>query len=269
MGDCFSIPSQDIKALYGALRSELNNLSVQDIRNTAAAAGIDVTRIPAKSESRSGIGSRAEVMPALDNLFGELDNERQIVAICIIAERLIDANFTLAQGVQSILGRHGYQFLNGVFVPVKYFDQRENYFLPHNSSSEISRAYSRLLDGNYSGAITSACGAVDILMQKLYEIHDFGDPGQCSYQAKVNTALKNLNIIENMKKEFEEIGISEDDSSIIVQEIREAINHAAQSLQILRRTMGDVHGTKPALRNAAYDSIKWASSICGLFNDSE
>lgn len=59
------IESEDISRLYGALRSELNNLSVQDIRNTVAAAGFDVSKITAKAEARSGLGSRVEVMPAV------------------------------------------------------------------------------------------------------------------------------------------------------------------------------------------------------------
>ena len=36
---------EDIAHLYGALRSELNKVSVQDIRNVAAAAGFDVTEL--------------------------------------------------------------------------------------------------------------------------------------------------------------------------------------------------------------------------------
>ena len=57
-------PTRDRTRLYAALRSELNNLSVQNIRNTVAAAGFDVSQITAKAEARSGLGSRAEVMPA-------------------------------------------------------------------------------------------------------------------------------------------------------------------------------------------------------------
>ena len=53
---------EEITRLYGALRSELNKLSVQDIRNTVAAAGIDVSRITARAEAGSGLGSRAEVI---------------------------------------------------------------------------------------------------------------------------------------------------------------------------------------------------------------
>ena len=149
------LTDNEIRRLYGALRSELNHLSVQNIRNTVAAAGIDVTRIPSTSEARSGLGSRAEVMPTIDKLFGELYRDAQETVLCIIAERLIGKSLQLAESVQTILGKHGYQFIDGSFVPISVLDERESKFLPTSSATEIARATSRLVEGDYSGAITS------------------------------------------------------------------------------------------------------------------
>ena len=68
-----------------------------------------------------------------------------------------------------------------------------------------------------------------------------------------------------MKEKYIELGMSEADAISITDNIKSATNNAAQALQVLRRTMGDVHGSRPALRQTAYDAIKWASAICGLF----
>jgi len=261
-----TLTGDEIKRLYGALRSELNKLSVQDIRNTVAAAGVDVTKIPSKSEARSGLGSRAEVMPAIDELFGELCKDAQETALCIIAERLIGENPQLAESVQTILGKHGYQFIDGSFVPTGILDERESKFLPASSVAEIAKATSRLIDGDYSGAVTSACGAVDIVMQQIYKEHTLGEPGRASFQAKVNTAAKELGVFEAMDREFREAGMSEKDVLELVKEMKSATNHTAQALQVLRRAMGDTHGSKPAFRHTAYDTIKWASAICSLFD---
>ncbi len=112
--------SQEDKArLYAALRSELNNLSVQNIRNTVAAAGFDVSQITANAEARSGLGSRAEVMPAVDRLFGQMSESAQETALRILAERLTGPNSELDASTQDILGRHGYQFVDGNFVPCR------------------------------------------------------------------------------------------------------------------------------------------------------
>jgi hypothetical protein len=166
--------------------------------------------------------------------------------------------------VQEILGRHGYQFLAGSFVPVKLLDTREAQFLPVSASGELARATARLIDGDYSGAITSACGAVDLVTQQVYEKYTIGDPGKVAFQAKVNTALKQLHVFEDMEQEFIALGMRQADASSIVSDLRNTTNHAAQALQVLRRAMGDTHGSKPALRNTAYDAIKLSSAICGL-----
>jgi hypothetical protein len=121
---------EDIAHLYGALRSELNNLPIQEIRNTVAAAGFDVTKVTAKSEARSGSGSRAEVMPAVDRLFGDMLSTAKETALRILAERLMERNSQLAESVQHILGQHGFQFLDGTFVPVGMLDAREARYLP-------------------------------------------------------------------------------------------------------------------------------------------
>ena len=261
--------SQEVRTrLYAALRSELNNLSVQNIRNTVAAAGFDVSQITAKAEARSGLGSRAEVMPAVDRLFGQMSESAQETALCILAERLTGHNPELDASTQDILGRHGYQFAAGNFVPVQELDAREAQFISRSAATELGRAMSRLIECDYSGAITSACGAVDLVTQAIYENHDLGSPGQASFQTKVNTAFKRLCVFENMKQEFVDIGMNLDDVSAIVAEMKKASNHAAQTLQVLRRAMGDTHGSKPVLRQTAYDAVKWSSAICGLLERS-
>ena len=258
------LSQEDMTRLYAALRSELNNLSVQNIRNTVAAAGFDVSQITAQAEARSGLGSRAEVMPIVDRLFGQMSETVQEKALCILAERLIEHNSEIADSTQEILSRHGYQFVDGKFVPVQELDAREAQFIPPSAATELNRAMSRLIDGDHSGAITSACGAVDLVSQAIYENHDLGSPERTSFQAKVNTAFRQLRVFEDMKQEFVDIGMKPEDASSLIDQMKKASNHAAHALQILRRAMGDTHGSKPALRQTAYDAVKWSSAICGL-----
>lgn len=257
-----SLKGTEIKRLYGALRSELNNLSLQKARNIAAAAGIFVANI-------NDPYSRAEVMSAIDNAFDALYEDAQEIALRIIAEKLVESNAKLSEKIQTLIGKHGYQFIDGNFVPVKMLDARESKFIPSSSAAEIARATSRLISGDYTGAITAACGAIDLLMQDIYKKNNWGDPGRVSFQAKVNTSLKKLAIYEKIEKEYIDLGISKKDSSEIVSCIKNATNQAVNALQILRRAMGDTHGAKPALRKTAYDSIKWASAICGLLENSD
>jgi hypothetical protein len=260
-----SFTDDELRRLYAALRSELNNLSVQNIRNTVAAAGFDVTRITARSEARSGSGSRAEVMPAVDSLFGEMAQPVKLNALRILAEKLVKQSPELTRDVQGILGKHGFQFLDGTFVPVDLLDSREARYLPTSSAAELARATNRLVSGDLSGAITAACGAVDLATQGIYETLNLGDPGAVSFSAKVNTALDRLKVFDEIKREYLTLGISEADASDIVENTRRATNHMAQALQTLRKRMGDVHGSRPAVLATAYNAVKWASAICAFF----
>lgn len=260
-----TLAEEQITRLYGPIRSKLNNLSVQNIRNAVAAAGIDVSRIPAESEARSGLGSRAEVMPAVDRLFGELAPAAKVTALQILAGELVRGRSDQPDELQVLLGQHGFQFLDGQFVGVGVLDAREAAFLPPTSAAELARAAGRLAASDWSGAITSACGAVDLATQAIYVRDGLGDAGLASFQTKVNTALQRLGVFDDMERQFIEQGMQPDDARDVTNHLRQSTNHAAQALQILRRAMGDTHGSRPALKSMAYDAVKWAQAICALF----
>jgi predicted nucleotide-binding protein len=112
------LSEQQIHKIYGAIRSEFINLPTQSIRNVAAAAGIDVTRITSKAEKKSGMGSRAEIMPQVDALFGELNIEDKVTALQIIAQRTFEGRADVKENVDRIFEKHGFRFKDGQFSRV-------------------------------------------------------------------------------------------------------------------------------------------------------
>ena len=76
--------------------------------------------------------------------------------------------------------------------------------------------------------------------------------------------MEKLKIYEEIERELVAINIKPDDAKKVAEETHETIKHAANALEIIRRTQADAHGTKPAYKRIAYDAIKWASAICGL-----
>ena len=183
--------------------------------------------------------------------FHRLQPDSRLSALRILANR-----FAESEWVRSLFSQHGYEHVDGTFVPIALLDQREARYLPPSSASELAKSMKRLIEGDEPGAITAACGAVDTLMRDLYESHQLGNPGQVAFAAKVNTVAQHLGIFDEMKSELIALGIDGNDADSIVADMRKATNHAAQMLQTLRRTMGDVHGSRAALRRAAYDAIK-------------
>ena len=264
-----TLTADEVTVLGNALLAKVFELSIPNIRRVVATAGIDAGLIPATSEARGGQGSRAEVVPAVQRLFTALPHERKERSLPILADQILMSHHgtprdEVAAQLDHLLAQHGFRYDGERFSPVNTSDEREREFLPPASYDEISDGFGRLADGDESGAITKVCGAVDTLTQALYANHGDWGPVPNSFQTRVNISLKKLNVFETMKHEFIELGITEGDATTIVEEIRQAMNHAAQALQVIRRTMGDVHGTRRALRKTAYDSIKWASAICGL-----
>jgi len=246
------LTEEDTSRILGVLLSEIQGLGMTQAQRIAAAAGINVTEAHWQP-------FRSTVVHA----FNRMDYENRVIVLRILGDSLSEN-----EQVKALLARHGFEYVDGTFIPTAMLDERESRYLPPSSASELAKAMKRLVDGDESGAITSACGAVDNLMQQLYtrpELSSLGDPGASSFSAKVNTATSRLHVFDEMKRDLLALGMTDSDVRVVITETQKATNHAAQMLQTLRRSMGDVHGSKPALRRTAYDAIKWASAICALF----
>ena len=246
------LSEEDVSRLFGVLLSELRQLTLTNARAAVAEAGITGVNAPAQYWD--------PFISGVEAAFYRLELSSRVSALRILANR-----FAESEQVRSLFAQHGYEHVDGTFVPIALLDQREARYLPPSSASELAKSMKRLIEGDETGAITAACGAVDTLMRDLYESHQLGNPGQVAFAAKVNTVAQHLGIFDEMKSELIALGIDGNEADSIVADMRKATNHAVQMLQTLRRTMGDVHGSRPALRRAAYDAIKWASAICGLF----
>jgi hypothetical protein len=248
----------EINTLGNALMGELCDVSIQKRRTIALKAGVDISEVPSEQNS-------ALVNPALGAAFAKLDTQRKLNALPIIADQLIVVNGGMVkEELTWLLKQHGYQYLDGHFLPIGLIDEREKQFMPTSAVERISTAINRLADGDESGAVTSACGAVDTVTLAIYARHQNWGPPPDSFQAKINTVMKQLEIFEEMEKDLREIGLKDEDAQTIRNELHKATKHAAEALQVIRRTLGDVHGKKPAYKRLTYESIKWASAICGL-----
>jgi hypothetical protein len=257
------LDEKTIKVLFGiilgAWASDGNGefISAKDFYTAARMSGFD---IPGADPER-----RAPTLKAIDKAFGMMTTDRQYHSLVEMTARLVERGPQRSAQVVLELGKFGLSWDGENIVPVGVLDQRERQFLPPNSAEELSKAVGRLAIGDESGAISSACGAVDLATGAVYEKHGIGDPGKASFSAKVNTAAQKLGTFTGMKAEFVDIGMGEEDAAEASGHLEAAINHAGQALQILRKRMGDVHGSRPALKSTAYDCIKFASAICALF----
>ena len=251
------LTDDEVNTLGSVLMGMLYDLSIQKKCTIASKAGLDISEVPS-------VQSNAVVNPALRAAFAKLDKQRKLKALPILAEQILKVSGSAESGdLVQLLQQHGYQFVGGAFLPVGLLDEREAHHLPQTSASELATAMSRLAKGEESAAITSACGAVDLATSAAYERYGLGTLPN-SFQTRVNVVMEKLKIYEEIEQDLVAIGIKPIDANNIAKEMHETIKHAANALEVIRRTQADAHGTKPAYKRLAYDSVKWAAAICGL-----
>jgi hypothetical protein len=246
-----------LTTLSNAILSKVMDMSIRKKYMLAARAGLDAAGIPSAQDN-------AVVNPAIARAFDALDGERKRRALPILAEAIAADSEENRDDLIRLLGQHGYQYIDGKFLPIGLIDEREAQFLPAAATFDLSKAIDRLAQNDESGAITAACGALDATTTALYAKHNLGSP-EAGFQAKVNTALNRLEVFEKLERELIEIDVKPEDARKIRDEMHAATKHAVEALQVIRRTNGDVHGTKPTYRRVVYDAIKWSSAVCGLF----
>ncbi len=171
------LSDEAVGRLFGVLLSELPRLRLTEARAAVAEAGISGLNAPRQYWD--------PFISAVDAAFSRLEPDSRLRAVHILANR-----FAESENVRGLFEQHGYQYIDGSFVPVGLLDGREARHLPPSSASELSKAMRRLVDGDETGAVTAACGAVDVLMQEIYEAHELGDPSCVAFAAKFNTAAQ-------------------------------------------------------------------------------
>ncbi len=152
-----------------------------EILNAAFAAGFDAPRLTGNPRVQS---STQDLLLEMDRIFREMAPHAKLPALTILAEKLISKHSDFETSVQNILGKHGYQFEEGAFVPIGILDARERQYLPAVAASNLEKAMERLGSGDYTGAITSACGAVDSILRAIYQRDHLGGLSQ-GYVQKV------------------------------------------------------------------------------------
>ena len=123
-----SLSDDELTAVFGALSAVMFDLSIPNIRKMTGAMGLDAGAIPAQSEAKSGMGSRAEVVPAVQQLFREATNGRKQKAVQILAARLSDrdqSGTTIADRCEEALREHGYAFDGENIVQLDQVSQQD------------------------------------------------------------------------------------------------------------------------------------------------
>ena len=245
--------------IWGIIRSVLyENIRFESIRVILAVAGADVVTSPTYQ--------RHSLLDTIDSQFRAMQPPEQDRFLRIITEEILRRQPDLEPSFRDYLERLGWTLYEGKIVPVEVLDISELPELPREAHEDLLKATTRLRDGDLSGSLAAACGAVDAVTIKIYAQKSLGDPGVASFQEKVKKALDAQGTFTSLERELGELGWNQIDIKTFKHNLAGALNQGAYVMQKLRSEMSDVHGTKPILKPLVFDAIKWASLIVRMLS---
>jgi hypothetical protein len=203
----------------------------------------------------------------IDSQFRAMEPSAQARFLRISTEEILRRRPDLEPSLRYCLERLGWTLYESRIVQVGVLDISELPELSGEAHEDLLKAATRLRDGDLSGALAAACGAVDAVTMKIYTQKSLGDPGDASFQEKVNRAFRAQTTFTLLEQELAELGWDQNDISMFKHNLAGALNQGAFVMQKLRSEMSDVHGTKPLLKPLVFDSIKWAALIVRMLSE--
>ena len=249
----------NINKAWNALRVALqNNFSFYDIKEIVGLAGFDLASISHLEQKECGGASKGQLMTGIDSGLYAHDQEFFRRFVGHVSEEVLTRKPDLRESLENNLSRLGYSLIGNTVIPIELLDTSTLTDLPHESQQDLAKAAKRLRDGDLSGAISSACGALDAATSAIYSSAGLGDPTKASFQERCKRSLEVRGVIPEMEQQLHELGWNQQEIKPFRKNFEGAMNQGAYVIQTLRSNMGDVHGTKPILKPLVFDCLKWA-----------
>ena len=244
-----------------------NNFSFYNIKEIVGLAGFDSSKIAHLVQRSGSTVSKGQLITVIDQGLSDFNDDNKRHFLNIVVEEILERNPSIENQLEKYLSRLGWQVIEGAVIPIKILDRSDLEELDEVSRLDLIKSAKRFRDGDLSGSLSAACGAVDSLTNKIYQNRGLGDAAKASFQERCKVALKEIGIFSAIGNELKDIEWK--DSSVILfnKNFEGALNQASYVMQTLRANMSDVHGTKPVLKPLIYDSIKWAQIIVRLLSD--
>ena len=248
-----------IEDIWGPVRSLLReSCTSYRLMQIVSRSGVDITRLTGLPLGASTAEKNA-LISGVDEIYDELDASGRQRFLTVVTEELLQEKPELAGTLETYLQRVGWKVHDGQVLPVDVFDITELPLLPETAHADLVKAATRVRDGDLTGAITAACGAVDSATFEAYAKYGLGDAAADSFQQRVVKSLDASGALNSLEAELLKLRWDQKDAQKVAKNVRGALNQGAYVLQKLRSDMGDVHGSHPTIEAVVYDAVKWAA----------
>ena len=244
---------------WSAIRTVLQaEFSFYDIKEIVGLAGVDLTLLAHLEQKAGGGASKGQLMTGIDKVLSRLSEAERTGVMAIVAEEVLRRRPSAREKLDEYLVRLGWTLVEQTLVPIELFEPTGLADMDAEAGPDLVKAAQRYRDGDLSGAISAACGAIDSVTSKVYAEAGLGDPGKASFQERCKKALDARGIAADLERQLSDLGWGREDVGPFKKNFEGALNQGAYVIQTLRSRMGDVHGTKPILRPLVFDCLKWA-----------
>lgn len=252
---------------WGPIRSTLKEkFSFGDIKQLVGYGDLNMSRLAHLEQTQNNGASKSQLLSEIDKQVAAMDERQQGVFASICCEEMLRRNPDVLEEIERVLSRVGWCFSGSALIPLEIFDVTELPLLPVVAATDIEKAASRLRDGDLSGALSAACGAVDAVTTDIYVQYRLGDPTKDSFQQRVKRSIDAVNLEVGIRDQLGSVGWPQHEQNMLVSNLIGSLNQAAYVMQKLRSDMGDVHGTKPVVAALVYDTIKWSSLLIRMLS---
>lgn len=258
---------------WNSIRGVLEAYSTKTIKEILGKAGLPVFKIEYSGTHKG---------PVLDGADGSVrmlddDARDRLVIACVeeivSIENTKNSNLTKAgqppdtktlRDLERTLSRVGFGISGTDVFPLGLQLDLETASLPPEVGEAIAEALRRYRDGKFAGAITSVCGAVDQITEKLFLVKKLGDSKEASFQERVSKAFATLETAycEPLKAK----GVTANEVKLVWENHKKAVSQAAYVLGAFRREYSDAHGAQNAPAEFVQKSLDCAVFILRSFS---
>jgi hypothetical protein len=203
--------------------------------------------------------SKGQLMDAVDGLVNNLDSEQRNRFVVACIEEMTARNSEAKEELEKALKRVGWGISGSSAYPLQLQVSVETADLSEESMTGISTALSRYREGDFDGAITAICGAVDSQTETIYAKNNLGDHKAASYQERISKSFSSME--GSFKAALQSPAPTQDDLKLIWSNHQKAISCAGYVLGAFRRDYSDVHGAKDAPKQLVQSALDCAVFI--------
>lgn len=249
---------------WGPIGSLLEQINDGDLATAVVSSAGLPPRTLTKDEAYSNKTRVRAVLNITADAYRSLSATKQRAFVANAARELHSRNPEWASELNKPLGFIGYQIVDGELIQVDAIDAADLAQVPTLARPDLLKAAARI-GQDPSGAVTSACAAIDSITAKIYADKNLGNPGLASFQERVNKSLEAIGALAQYEDDLLGLGWDPAKAKQLVQSLKGSLNQAGNVMQTLRSGMGDVHGTKKTLDHLVFEAVKWAVLIATIF----